>query len=347
MVVIDEFDKIKELSSEYRKEKDASKKVELSDELFLILEGLKKDAISKFKDESDIKRFLDNLIMFHKYSYNNQLLIWKQNPNATYVAPLRTFNKMGYKINKGAKSLKIFRPNFLVFVKVKRDDNKFDVVPYFTLNKKEKSIYKDKDNDLITFDSQKLLGFSLECIFDIRDTDMPIESIEEELNPTLDDARAHEIKDCFIKTIYNDGFKVQYKDLSGTVKGYRDMDNNTIVIRKGLSDLMQMKVLIHEYAHGLAHHHLKGNNKDYQIHRNKYETEAESISYVVSKYLGLKQTDFSLSYLYAWSKEKDFREVDDSLGTIVNYSKRIIKNYEKFYDRELGLYAEDYKKMGI
>ena len=98
-------------------------------------------------------------------------------------------------------------------------------------------------------------------------------------------------------------------------------------------DLVELKVLIHEYGHALAHKHLEGNNLEYQLHRNKYESEAESISYVVSKYLGFDSGDFSLTYLYAWSKEKDYQKIDDSLGTIVNYSKRIIDNFKKFYEQ--------------
>jgi len=61
----------------------------------------------------------------------------------------------------------------------------------------------------------------------------------------------------------------------------------------------------------------------------------------------MNPSDYSLSYLYAWSKEKDFKEIDDSLNTIVNYSKRIINNFEKFYDREFGLYAEDKESVSI
>ena len=86
--------------------------------------------------------------------------------------------------------------------------------------------------------------------------------------------------------------------------------------------------------------HLENNHKEYREHRNQYETEAEAIAYVVSKYLNMSTTDYSLSYLYTWSKEKNFKEIDDSLNTIVNYSKRIINNFEKFYDREFGLYKE-------
>ncbi|MDD4795852.1 MAG: hypothetical protein PHG03_04790 [Bacilli bacterium] len=92
---------------------------------------------------------------------------------------------------------------------------------------------------------------------------------------------------------------------------------------------MRLKVIVHEYAHMIAHQHLKNNNKEYHEYRNKYESEAEGIAYIVCKYLGLDTRDYTMMYLYSWSKNKDFKELDDSLNTIVNYSKKIINNFEK------------------
>jgi len=247
---------------------------------------------------------------------------------------------MGYMLNKDSKGIKIFIPNFYNIVKIKLDNEKYEFKPYFSLTDEERKKYKDAKDDTITFHKQKLAGFSLGNVFDIKDTTIPMDTIDAELNPIINDKRAEDIMDCFIKTIYNDGFNIEFKELEGGIKGYCDHSNHTIVVRKGLGSLMQMKVLIHEYAHALAHKHLENNNRDYQEHRNQYETEAESIAYVVSKYLNMNPSDYSLSYLYAWSKEKDFKEIDDSLNTIVNYSKKIINNFEKFYDREYGLYSE-------
>ncbi len=266
------------------------------------------------------------------------MLIWAQDSNAEYVASKKTYNEMGYSLTKDDKDgIKIFIPQFYNIAKITADDGTITYKPYFALTDEEKKIYKNKNDDHIVFYRQKLSGFSLGNVFNAIDTDMPMDSINEELNPILDDKRADEVMDCFIKTIYNDGFKIEFKDLDGTTKGYCDHANKTIVVRKGLGSLMQMKVLIHEYGHALAHKHLENNNKEYQDHRNKYETEAESISYVVSKYLGMSTNDYSLSYLYAWSKEKNFQEIDDSFNTIFNYSKKIINNFEKFYNREFGL----------
>ena len=44
---------------------------------------------------------------------------------------------------------------------------------------------------------------------------------------------------------------------------------------------------------------------------------------------------------------KPLYTIDDSFNTIFNYSKKIINNFEKFYDREFGLYADEEKAIGI
>lgn len=270
-----------------------------------------------------------------------------QRPNAKYVTSFKTIKNMGYMLNKDSKGIKIFIPNFYNIVKIKLDNDKYEYKPYFLLNDDEAKKYKDKKDDSITFHKQKLSGFSLGNVFDVKDTTIPLDIINEELNPIINDERADEIINSFIKTIYNDNFKIEFKDLDSTTKGYCDFTNKKIVVKKGLGSLMQMKVLIHEYAHALAHKHLENNNRDYKEHRNQYETEAESISYVVSKYLGMDTNSYSLSYLYSWSKDKDFKEIDDSLNTIVNYSKRIINNFGKFYNHEFRLYAKDNESISI
>ena len=346
--IIDEkLKKLNELGFEFRKAKNEDEKDNIENELKEILSELKKEAILKFKDESDIKKFLDNTINFNNYSFNNQMLIWVQRPNAEYVTSFKTIKDMGYMLNKDSKGIKIFIPNFYNIVKIKIEDEKYVCKPYFLLNDEEKKKYKDKNDDSITFFKQKLSGFSLGHVFDVKDTTIPMDIIDAELNPVINDKRAEDIMDCFIKTIYNDGFKVEFKEIFGGAKSYCDHSNLTIVVKTGLGSLMQLKVLIHEYAHELAHKHLENNKRDYHEHRNQYETEAESIAYVVSKYLDMSPSDYSLSYLYAWSKEKDFKEIDESLNTIVNYSKRIINNFEKFYDREFGLYAESKESFSI
>lgn len=327
----EQLKKINELSFQANTTKNEKEREQLEKDVKVIISDFKKQAIESFKSESDIKRFLDNIVKFNNYSYNNQCLIWMQNPDASYVAPLRTFNKMGYHINSGEQGIKILVPRFYTIVKIKTDiEGKYEFKPLFALSENELEKYKDKSDDSITFHSEKLSNFGIGSVFDASQTNMPLDDIEAKLNPAMEDDRAEGIEDAFIKAIYRDGFKVRYeKKIESGAKGYCDFKNSTIVVQKGLSNLMRLKVVIHEYAHSLAHKHLLNNNQDYQEHRNKYETEAESIAYVVSKYLGMDTSQYSNMYLYSWSKDKDFKEIDDSLNTIVNYSKTIINNYEK------------------
>lgn len=245
---------------------------------------------------------------------------------------------MGYKINSGEKGIKILIPNFYTIVKINdaSKPNGYELKALFLLTDEEKKKYRDKSDDSITFFCEKLCNFKIGFVFDASQTNMPLDVIEEQLNPVLEDPSADGIADTFIKAMYKDGFKVKYEDIEGGTKGYCNINDKTIVIKNGLCNLMRLKVLVHEYAHGLAHQHLKDNGKDYQEHRNQYETEAEAISYVVSKYLGLDKSTYSFNYLYSWSKEKDFKEIDDSFSTIINYSKKIIDNYKKIYEENMG-----------
>lgn len=254
---------------------------------------------------------------------------------------------MGYKINDKENGIKILMPNFLKFIKIINEDGSFEIKPLYMLNEEELKKYKNKKDNSVVFLNKKLTNYRVGNVFDISQTNMPFDSIEEQLNPTLEDASADDITDVFIKAIYKDKYKVRYENIKNGAKGYCDLENNEIVIKKGLGNLMRLKVVVHEYAHALAHRHLKENNKEYVNHRNQYETEAESIAYVVSKYLGLDTSNYSLNYLYSWSKEKDFKEIEDSFNTIVNYSKKIIRNYNKMYEENLGLYANEYKEMSI
>lgn len=333
----DKIKSISDLSFKAKNEKDSNIKENLEKDIKNILTDLKKQAINSFSSESDLKKFLDNMVNFNNYSLNNQYLIWLQKPDSKYVTSFNAFSKMGYYINKGENGIKILFPVFLKFIKVDTNDSQFKIKPIYLLTEEELKKLKDKEDNSVTFYKEKATYFKVGNVFDVSQTTMPFEEIDSFLNPILEDSRADGITDIFIKAIYKDGIKVKYEDIDSGAKGYCDFDNKTIVVKKNLSDLMRLKVIIHEYAHSLAHTHLKDNNKEYQEHREQYESEAEAIAYVVSKYLGLDTKNYSITYLYSWSKNKDFKELDDSFETINRFSKKIIKNYEEIYDKELDL----------
>ena len=99
-MVQDKIKEIAELSYKANITKDKDEKEKIEQDVQTILKDLKKSALDTFKDESDIKRFLDNIVNFNNYSFNNLCLIWMQNHDARYVASYRTYLKMGYHVNK-------------------------------------------------------------------------------------------------------------------------------------------------------------------------------------------------------------------------------------------------------
>ena len=63
--------------------------------------------------------------------------------------------------------------------KIKIDDTKYEIKPYYLLTDDEKKRYSDKNDDSISFYKQKLSGFSLGNVFDAKETDMPMEIINQ------------------------------------------------------------------------------------------------------------------------------------------------------------------------
>lgn len=70
------------------------------------------EILSDFKDdlENMFEGYLNCLARFYDYSPKNILLIYKQMPNATQVASYTMWQKLGYQVKRGEKSIKIVCP---------------------------------------------------------------------------------------------------------------------------------------------------------------------------------------------------------------------------------------------
>ncbi|HAY73490.1 MAG TPA: DNA repair protein, partial [Ruminococcaceae bacterium] len=125
-------------------------------------------------------------------------------------------------------------------------------------------------------------------------------------------------------------------------KGYYDQTSKRIVISEGMSELQNIKTLIHETAHAMLH------DKDYlettgeQKDRFTKEVEAESVAYTVCSYLDLPTEEYSFGYIAGWSGQKRIDAVRESLETIKECSSNIIGELEKRLvpDKSVRLTAE-------
>ena len=318
----EKFNEIKEIKKQFP---TSDNKEELENKIIKITSELKENAIKLFQNPSHIKSFLDNIGRFNNYSYLNTLLIYFRKSDATFVAPFKTYKDLGYSVKNNPDSIKIVIPRFNTIVKDNRDNTlKF----YNTLTAEELKMYKDKNNNDIVYYSKKLSYFSIGTVFDISDSTMPYDEIKEKIHPTINNDNAKQYIKILENLIKENGFNLRYVNKC-KADGYCDFKDKEIVIVDTQTDLVKFKVLLHELAHSLAHTNLENNYSEYKNYRGRYEVEAESIAYVVSNYLNLRVPEFSEVYLYSWSKNKDFKELDSSLETIVKFSSNIIEGIDK------------------
>ena len=210
-----------------------------------------------YQDET-FRAWLNTAATFHRYSWNNQLLIWAQAPTATKVAGFNTWKQLARNVRKGEKAIHILAP---MIGKPKKDDNE------------------------VQTNRPKLYGFRSACVFDISQTEGK-DIAELETNAT---EGGKTLLPLLEKVTSELNIVLNYKAISGGAEGYSK--GGLIEIEQTLEIPARCGVLAHELCHELLHRsNLEGKT------RQQRELEAESVSYVVLTHFGLKpQSHFYLA----------------------------------------------------
>lgn len=237
------------------------------------------------------KEYLDFLSRFHSYSVNNTIAIFFQKPDSTLVASFTDWQKMGRTVRKGEKGMRIIAPH----------------------------TYKTENED---GDEETRLGFHIAHCFDISQTygkdipDSPCQTLDED----VEDYGSLRSALCAISPV-----PVSYEHIDGTANGYFSPAECRIVVKDDLSDLQSIKTTIHEIAHAWLHS--KGAEEENSSQRTR-EVQAESVAYVVCRYLGLDTSDYSFGYIAGWSANQSLDELKSSLEAITRTADKIIKDFE-------------------
>ena len=211
------------------------------------------------------QRMLTIAARFHTYSPSNVLLILAQRPTATRVAGLRTWNSLGRRVNKGEHGIRVIVPI------LRRDDD-------------------TDDNE------RRVVGFSVGVTFDVSQTSGdPIDPIEPQL---LTGAAPDGIADKVTNLIETEGFTVVYGDCR-PANGLTSWITNTVTIRDDLEPLAQLKTLLHEAGHVIAHRPQDDADEGFTCREVK-EIEAESIAFIVAATLGIDTSTYSFPYVAHW-----------------------------------------------
>lgn len=254
------------------------------------------DCLETINTDEDWMKFLSFQAQFYNYSFGNAMLIFSQNPNATYVKGYKAWNQLGRYVKKGSKGLAILAPCIRKVEVFKEPENK--------------NLYHDEEAEK---EIKKVVsGFRIAYVYDIADTDG-----DDSMLPVLVTGLAgngEQEKEIYERLLNVISKEHCVQEVSGTTsKGSFNLETEVISIRGDLEYLQKIKTLLHEYAHLL----------DFQMHpeddisRNRRELIAESVAFIVSLRLGLDTSRYSMSYIKSWLKDKEeLKIIADSVQKI-------------------------------
>lgn len=169
------------------------------------------------KSESLVS-FIAAMAKFHQYSWGNVMMILAQKPEATHIAGIRTWNRLGRFVRKGEKGIAIFAP----------------------------MVFKGKEDAQLTDEDGKRVSFRVVHVFDISQTDG--EPLPEPETVTGDPARhLEDLK----RVVAEKCIRLEYSEDLGAAKGVSC--KGTIKLLSGMSAAEEFSVLAHELAHELMH----------------------------------------------------------------------------------------------
>jgi antirestriction protein ArdC len=227
------------------------------------------EAVAEISSGDDWKRMLQVVSKFHRYSFNNHLMIFMQRPDATVVAGFNRWKSLGRFVKKGEKGIAIFAPC------------------------RYKTLVEDENGE-----EQSLLqvkGFRIVHVFDISQTEGEELPDLDAVRPKLLDSDAPDgIWDALVRHAESIGFEV-VREQRGRENGYCDFGAKLIAVRPDVSTAQAVKTLIHELGHALLH------AEGPILSKEVAEIEVESVAYVVCDAIDLDTGQYSFPYVTRWA----------------------------------------------
>jgi antirestriction factor ArdC-like protein len=221
-----------------------------------------------------LTQYLGAMGRFHTYSFGNVMLIARQKPEATNVAGFRTWKSLGRFVKRGEEGILILAP----------------MVGHRRRRQNEILINLNTDNaDDELKAEQALIGFRAVYVFDISQT-------EGKDLPSLTEAQGdvsgyHERLFDFV---HSQGVELDYSEHIAPAKGLSH--GGKITLLPGMKAAEEFSTLVHEVAHEMLH---RGNRRPLTTKQVR-ETEAEAVSFVVGKAIGLETGTACADYIQLW-----------------------------------------------
>lgn len=215
---------------------------------------------------------------FHRYSFNNSVLIWLARPDATAVAGYRAWLARGRQVRRGEKAIQVFAP---VTQRVPR------------LDAAGHPVY-GADGKPVT--ETRMVGVKPAAVFDVSQTDgVPL--------PQQPDVKLLKgeapigLWTSLVGYCESKGYAVSRGDCQGA-NGVTKFDTKEVIVRPDVDDAQAVKTLAHEAAHTTLHAKLAD-----RTCRGLIEVEAESVAFLVLAAHQVDSSQYTFNYVAGWAHQ--------------------------------------------
>jgi antirestriction protein ArdC len=259
-------------------------------------------AVEELQSSEGWQRWLSTRAHFHSYSFNNQLLIAMQRPDATRVAGFRAWLKLGYCVRRGERALRIWVPI---------------PPPRGQLEAWEAAGSDPKD--------RPRRHFKLGPVFDREQVEPPPPPATPlPLDPPVREVDGDELAWVLPRLVDlagEIGSAVEFEQMPHARGGYYELESRRIAIRSDMAANGQVKTLIHELAHALLR--AESSDKNAELDRAAEELVVESVAFTVCGSLGLDTSGYSVPYLASWATEAEIETIEQRAALIDRLARRI------------------------
>ena len=287
-------------------------------------------------DLEKYQAYLRTVSRFHRYSVNNQMLIFAQCPQASLVAGYQKWqNQFSRHVLRGEKGITIIAPTPYK-IKVKQEK----------LDPDTKQPLLDADGKTITEEKEvQIPMFRPVKVFDVSQTDgKPLpEQVKSPVAELTGNVEHYEAFMDALKLV--SPVPIEMKPLRNDLDGFFSPSKQSITLHEGMSEVQTVCAAVHEIAHSKLHNYAMQPDSQPKDSSTE-EIEAESIAYTVCAYFGIETSANSFGYVATWSKDKDVKAFRASLDTIRKTSSELISGVDQHFKeicKERGISLEPEK----
>lgn len=226
-----------------------------------------------------------------RLSISNQLLVALARPGTTFVAGFKSWLQLGYCVKKGERAIAIIAP--------------------LPIKDREKLGVEEAGETRVLF--KTVFVFDREQVAPLPDREPT--PLEPPCEPLTGDSHHHLIVplERFAGSL---GFTVSFEPIAGSTGGWCDTRAKRIVIDAVAAANAQVRILVHEIAHGLGVGYP-------EYGRARSEVIVDTVTYLACASAGLDVSGESIPYVAGWGEDGALEAVSEFARTIDQFARRI------------------------